>query len=201
MAFLEKMDRLRVAPAKESLLHGDWLQVLPHCPRKFAAVLSDLTSGNVPRSQQRQFYSLIAQSLRPGGFFCDKLLSYPIPHENLDDLLAKYETAPLNLDTLNRFNCEVFFCSDLLSIFGKVDTDRFYAYLRDRHVGPALKAILQHLPRVTPPGMTWHYGQPWEVVQRSFDPTLHCTDEVLEDSPSPYAHRLRLLRWDIVEME
>ena len=82
------------------------------------------------------FYCLVAESLRPGGMFCDKLLSYPIPHEPLGELLDKYESAPLNLDTVNRFNCEVFFCSELLTTFGRVDTSRFYDYLRKMGPGP-----------------------------------------------------------------
>ena len=193
--FFEKMNRLRVTASNDTLLQGDWMQTLPGCAGRFAAVLSDLTSGNVPYSQQTEFYSLVAQSLRPGGIFCDKLLSYPIPHEPLDALLAKYETAPLNLDTLNRFSCEVFFCSELLSIFGQVDTDLFYGHLRQMHIGPTVRAILERLPLITPPGMTWYYGHPWNTVRELFDPTLYCCDEQLEGDCSPYAHRLRLLRW------
>ena len=196
MAFFEKMNRLRVTPSNETLLPGDWMQTLPDCANKFAAVLSDLTSGNVPYSDQKTFYFLIAKSLRPCGIFCDKLLSYPLPHEHLETLLAKYETAPFNLDTLNRFNCEVFFCSDLLSLFGKVDTDRFYAHLRNKSLGPTVRAILEQLPLITPPGMTWYYGTPWDVVRTLVDGRLRCSDDQLEGEPSPYANRLRLLRWD-----
>ena len=137
------------------------MQTLPDCSGRFAAVLSDLTSGNIPYEQRSEFYSLVVESLRPGGMFCDKLLSHPIPHERLDELLDKYESAPLNLDTVNRFNCEVFFCSELLTVFGRVDTNRFYNHLRQRSLGPTVRAILDRLPLVTPPGMTWDYGKPW----------------------------------------
>ena len=197
LSFLEKMNRLRVTPDTDKVLHGDWMCVLRRCAGRFAAVLSDLTSGNVARAKQEEFYSLIAESLRPGGVFCDKLLSHPIPHERLDELLAKYETAPLNLDTLNRFNCEVFFCSELLTTFGRVDTDLFYAHLNDMRPGPTVRAILRQLPRVTPPGMIWHYGESWDAVRELFDPRFRCTDERLEEWPSPYAARLRLLRWEV----
>ena len=78
-AFLARMNGLRVRPSTETVLYGDWMQTLPGYSGRFAAVLSDLTSGNVPYKQRREFYSLIAESLRPGGMFCDKLLSYPIP--------------------------------------------------------------------------------------------------------------------------
>ena len=198
MTFLERMNRLRVrmTTGSETVLEGDWMQTLPNYVGAFAAVLSDLTSGNVPYPQQREFYSLVAASLRPGGMFCDKLLSHPIPHERLDLLLDKYERAPLNLDTLNRFNCEVFFCSELLTKFGRVDTNRFYEYLCDLQLGPTVRAILDRLPSITPKGMTWDYGKPWRLVQEVFDPRLYCSDDHLEKGESPYANRLRCLRWD-----
>ena len=65
LQFLEKMNRLRVTPPNETLIPGDWIQTLPDCANKFAAVLSDLTSGNVPYPDQKTFYSLIAQSSSP----------------------------------------------------------------------------------------------------------------------------------------
>ena len=200
-SFLEQMNQLRVTTAHETLVQGDWMQTLPDSAGRFAAIFSDLTSGNVPYSQQKDFYSLIAQSLRPGGIFCDKLLTYPIPHESVDALLTKYEAEPVNLDTVNRFNCEMFFCSALLSRFGKVDTDRFYAYLRQKNLGLTVRAILERLPLITPPGMTWYYGLPWTLVRDVVDSRLFCSAEQVEVEPSPYAKRLRLLRWTRVRDE
>ena len=198
LTFLERMNRLRVnaIPGTETVLAGDWMETLPGCDGNFFVVLSDLTSGNVPYKQQGEFYTLVADSLQTGGMFCDKLLSYPIPHERLNVLLDKYENAPLNLDTVNRFNCEVFFCSELLTLFGRVDTDRFYEYLSRMQIGPMVRAILDRLPKVTPPGMTWDYGKPWNVIQTVFDSRLQCSDDRLERGDSPYANRLRCLRWD-----
>ena len=196
MKFHAEMDLLRVRPTAETILQGDWMQTLPTCSGRFAAVLSDLTSGNIPYRQRGDFYSLVAESLRSGGMFCDKLLSHPIPHERLDNLLDKFENSPVNLDTVNRFNCEVFFCSELLDEFGLVDTGWFYDRLRQMRSGPTVDAILDRLPYITPPGMTWYYGRPWNVVREEFDPRLHCSDERMEGGDSPYANRLRCLRWD-----
>lgn len=196
LTFLGKMNRLRVRPDTDTLLHGDWMSTLPTCQRRFAAVLSDLTSGNVPYEHRRRFYSLVADSLRPGGMFCDKVLSHPIPHERLDVLLPKYEHAPLNLDTVNRFSCEVFFCSELLATFDRVDSSGFYKHLRGLSPGPTVAAILDRLPLITPLGMTWYYGRSWEDVRQEFDPRLHCSDDAPEATGSPYANRLRCLRWD-----
>ena len=194
--FIEKMNQLRVTQNQETVLHGDWMQVLPDCFERFSAVLSDLTSGNVVYHKRSNFYSLIAESIRPGGMFCDKLLSHPIPHHALDQLIDKYEEEPLNVDTLNRFNCEAFFCSELLTMFGRVDTSRFYKHLDQMRLGPTVRAIVNQLPCITPRGMTWDYGRPWCRVRASFDSRLHCSDDIIEDGESPYARRLRCLRWD-----
>ena len=194
--FLHKMNKLRVTQTRESVIVGDWMQTLPTCIAHFDAIISDLTSGNIPYTQRRQFYSLITDALRPGGMFCDKFLSHPIPHERLDGLLNRYEDAPLNLDTINRFNCEVFFCSELLSVFGRVETRGFYEYLHTLELGPTVRAILRSLPRITPPGMSWDYGRPWHVLKETFDPRLRCADDRVEGGDSPYAHRLRCLRWN-----
>ena len=196
MEFLKRMNRLRVTTTPETILEGDWIETLPGCVERFSAVLSDLTSGNVPFPKQVEFYSLIAESLQSGGVFCDKFLSHPIPHERLDLLLKKYENAPLNLETVNRFNCEVFFCSELLTKFGRVDTDCFYEYLTSMNHGPTVKAILDHLPKITPGGMTWSYGRPWRVARGVFDYRLHCLCDRIEKGGSPYANRLRCLRWE-----
>lgn len=196
MKFHAEMNRLRVSSNFETVLEGDWFQTLPTCSGRFAAIVSDLTSGNIPYERRREFYSLVTDSLRPGGMFCDKLLSHPIPHEPLDRLLTQYETEPLNLDTVNRFNCEVFFCSELLTEFGRVDTSEFYDHLRGLGPGPTVSAILDRLPYITPRGMTWDYGKPWELVRQEVDSRLYCSDDTLEGGASPYANRLRCLRWN-----
>ena len=201
LSFLGKMDRLRTTQSDETLLKGDWIQTLGNSKGRFAAILSDLTSGNVPYSDQQEFYFRIARSLQPDGIFCDKILSHPIPHERLDDLLAKYETAPFNLDTLNRFNCEVFFCSELLSRFGKVDCDGFYAHLNSKQLGPTNRMLLARLPLITPPGMTWYYGEPWTRMRDVVTRHLYLSTEQLERGSSPYANRLRLVRWNRKEVQ
>ena len=195
-SFLEKMNELRVRESHETILLGDWLRTLRDCEQRFGAVVSDLTSGNVPYSRRKEFYFLIARSLRKAGIFCDKLLSHPIPHENLSQLLQKYEMWPVNLYTINNFNCEVFFCSELLTIYEGVQTDDFYQHIRQLSVGPNVKGILNRLPYVTPPGMSWDYGKPWHLVREDFDQSLQCTDDILEEGNSPYANRLRCIRWD-----
>ena len=194
--FYNKVTRLRTRENAENLIENDWMQSLPTCRGMFSAILSDLTAGNIPYSSRPEFYRLITDALQPEGIFCDKFLSHPIPHENLEQLLNKYERAPLNLDTINRFNCEVLFCSELLSMFNGVDTTQSFQFLNEMNLGPMNRKIMEMLPKITPAKMTWDYGRPWNEVRRAFDPRLHCTVDRLEKGDSPYANRLRCLRWD-----
>lgn len=194
--FLEKMNQLRAWTNAETVKEGDWMQTLPSFGGVFSAILSDLTAGNIQYDSRAEFYNLITDALRPNGIFCDKFLSHPIPHENLGQLLSKYERAPLNLATVNRFNCEVLFCSELLSRFKRVDTSCSFEYLDQLNLGPTNRRIVDLLPKISPAGMTWDYGKPWNEVQQTFDRRLICTDDRPEKETSPYANRLRCLRWE-----
>ena len=196
LEFYNKVNQLRTRGNSENLIKGNWMQSLPTCRGMFSAILSDLTAGNIPYSLRQEFYRLITEALQPRGIFCDKFLSHPIPHENLGQLLKKYERAPLNLYTVNRFNCEVLFCSELLSRFNGVDTTQSFQFLNEMNLGPMNRKIMEELPKITPAGMTWDYGKPWNEVRRAFDPRLDCTVDRLEKGNSPYANRLRCLRWD-----
>ena len=128
---------------------------------------SDLTGGNIPYDERRQFYSTVAGALNKKGLFLDKCLTHPGPHENVEELLEKYEWEPVNWETVNRFNCEVFFCSTLLDTTERVDTTEFYNTLENRKNGENVTKILEMMPQVTPRAMMWYYGREWREVKKS----------------------------------
>ena len=105
---------------------GDWRETLRARRGHYAALLSDLTGGNIPYDERDEFYQTIAWALDDKGIFLDKCLTHPRPHESLQKLLQEYEWQPVNWETVNRFNCEVFFCSTLLDRSERVDTTDFY---------------------------------------------------------------------------
>ena len=189
------MGQLRVHHNSEHWIKGDWLTQLPNYPNTFGAILSDLTSGNIEYEARLDFYQAIATSLAPTGNFLDKVLSHDKPLFEIDEALACYESMPINLDTINRFNCEVFFYSTLIEKFGCVDTTAFYEDLRQRTEIPRLLRILKELPKITPPGMKWYYGQPWTRVSGYCKRSLALVSEVAEHQSSPYARGLRLVTW------
>ena len=127
--------------------------------------------------------------------FLDKCLTHPGPHEKLEDLLEKYEWQPVNWETVNRFNCEVFFCSTLLDRSERVDTTDFYATLREKPRGENVRRILQMMPQVTPEGMKWYYGRRWNEIKAVYEKHLVAMDTLEEKNESPYYGRMKCIAW------
>ncbi len=111
--FYQAMTQARVYCNAENLVNGGWLDTLPTLKGKFAAILSDLTSGNIPYDQRVQFYEGIEGSLMEGGMFFDKVLTHTGCNLSFDSLVEKYSTLPLNLLHINYFSSEMLFCSEL----------------------------------------------------------------------------------------
>jgi hypothetical protein len=187
------MSRLRAQSSPEVLEKGDWLESLARFESHFGAILSDLTSGNVPYADRATFYGLIARALRGGGFFCDKLLSNEQPLLCLDELLDSYAQRPLNLLYINAFVCEVFFCSELLRVRELVDASLFYEVLRERARSPRQRAFVWVNRRTIPPGSLWYYGRPWQQLSPGYCAELTAVDSVDEERWSPFYGRARTL--------
>ncbi len=191
-AFHDQMGRMRCYRNSEKLVEGDWLETLPQYKRRFGAILSDLTSGNIPYEHREQFYLSISRALVPGGCFVDKLLTHPIPHERLAVLEKRYRLAPLNLATFNRFSCEFLFCSELLDLKSEVDSTLFYKVLAERLTEPRLNFLLTGAQKITPKGCKWWYGRPWRELRSSYFAHLKTVASVSDIPDSPYAGRSRL---------
>ena len=195
MEVCARMTRLRTGSTEEIFVEGDWRKTLGERRGQYAALLSDLTGGNIPYDERSAFYKTIASALEEEGLFLDKCLTHPGPHENLEELLEKYEGQPVNWDTVNRFNCEVFFCSTLLDNSQRVDTSGFYSKLQERSHGENVARILQMMPYVTPEGMVWYYGRPWIEIKAMYEQYLVAFDTLEEKSDSPYYQRMKCIAW------
>jgi hypothetical protein len=115
-AFYDAMSRSRVHDNQEMFVQGDWTTTLSQHRGKFAVILSDLTSGNVPYEQRAKFYADLESALLVGGVFCDKVLTHSIPTLAIAPLSEKYERLPLNLVHINHFSSEMLFCSELIDL-------------------------------------------------------------------------------------
>lgn len=189
----KRMSRLRSFNTAETFICGDWIDVLRKQKETFVAILSDLTSGNLPYERHRDFYSAISSALVPGGLFLDKILTFARPKLQLRSLLTKYHKLPPNLLYVNHFSCEVLFCSTLLNLRERVDSTLFYSILEERCRGDEnLETFLAQATHVTPLDTIWYYGRPWKriepVYHEFFRPLHHSAEERL----SPFAGFVQL---------
>lgn len=189
------MNQLRIYDTSETWVHDNWLAALKPYRSAFGLVMSDLTSGNVSYACRTELYQLIADSLLESGEFADKVLAHTRPLPPIEEILHKYETLPLNLETINRFNCEAFFFSDLITKYGCVDSSAFYQDLGERSLTKRLARIMKELPKITPAGMKWHYGRTWTEQLPYYHNALVLLEELNEQHESPYADGLRLTKW------
>ena len=191
LKFLKAMTALRVTDSVEKVVEGDWLQTLTQAKNTFGAVLSDLTSGNIPYHGRREFYRAVEGMLARGGVFLDKVLTHGDELRPVTRLLDRYASLPVNLLYVNYFSCEVLFCSDLLKVNETVDSSAFYAELDRICVSPRLRAFATQARLITPEQCVWWYGRSWTRLEPNYCPAL-IRERVDEDeSTSPYAGNLK----------
>lgn len=191
--FYKQMTEYRAFNNKEILIKGDWLNTLDNYTNCFHLILSDLTSGNVPYESRKKFYSSITNSLVTGGGFFDKVLTHEIPNLLISELEKKYDQLPINLITINNFNCEMLFCSELLEISQKVDTSLFYQILEKKIRSPKVLRFLEECKNnITPCGFTWWYGKSWNTIKKTYCVELKPYMVFDEEETSPYYLRAKL---------
>ena len=189
------MSSLRTEDNAETLIKGDWRTTLEEREGRYEALVSDLTGGNIAYEERDGFYERIAGALTENGLFLDKCLTHPIAHEKVEELLEKYEWGPVNWGTVNEFNCEMFFASELLNETNEVVTSRFYQRLKGMEAGRTVKRLLEMLPEVTPRGMRWYYGKEWREVRPAYGRHLEQVGEEKEEIKSPYNGRMKCITW------
>ncbi len=192
-AFHYLVSKQRVYQNPEVIVWGDWLNTLSDTKNRYAAILSDLTSGNIDYINRAKFYSAIAKALHKDGLYLDRILTHSIPNERVDALCEKYDKLPLNLTNINYFSCEFLFCSELLSLCGRVDSTKFYKVLHERLQTQRLKRFLEFCPLITPSDCVWWYGRSWGDLANDYERNLDVIESIDEPATSPYTLRARLL--------
>jgi hypothetical protein len=192
-SFYEQTSCMRCFSNHENLILDDWLYGLPKFRNQFAAILSDLTQGNVAYCDRLQFYSSIALALREDGIFIDKVLLFEDSGKrSLRELEKKYSRLPPNLVYVNYFNCEFLFCSELLDIKQLVDTTLFYDLLDQRFEEPVLRKLLAECLKITPRDGVWYYGKEWKDIEPQYCYALEVINSFEEEQFSPYYGNLKI---------
>jgi len=190
--FYELTTGHRIYKNKETLVHGDWLETLQKFPNNFSLIVSDLTSGNVSYDLRDKFYSDIQNALILGGVFFDKILTHNKKFLNVDILLKKYEKLPINWVTINYFSCELLFCSELLKINEKVETNKFYKQLDSASNNKRIKKFIEMSKIITPTEFIWYYGKSWSELKLGYCNKLTLLNEIEDELGSPYLGFVKL---------
>ncbi|MCX6154096.1 MAG: hypothetical protein NT007_08050 [Candidatus Kapabacteria bacterium] len=184
--FYNLSKKQRIYNNEEIFVQGDWLETLEKYPNHFALIVSDLTSGNISYIHRKKFYLDIENALLNEGHFFDKVLTHSNNFLSIDKLLNKYKTLPLNLVTINYFNCEMLFCSELLMEKEIVNTDYFFRKLESLTTNQRILRLIELVKLITPPGFIWFYGKHWIELQSDYCKNLIKISEYEDEIQSPY---------------
>ncbi len=191
LEFYKSTKSIRIYNNYENLIEGDWLDTIEKYPNIFSLILSDLTSGNIPYEKRKKFYQDIENSLQNRGIFYDKVLTHSNVFLNSDYLIEKYKNLPLNWIEVNRFSCEMLFCSDLLRINEVVDTNLFYSLIESRTSNPRIEQFVKLSKIITPLNFIWYYGKLWQELKPEYCPNLKVINISEDVKQSPYFKRLK----------
>lgn len=179
--------------AKEIIVHGNWIDTLFDYQERFDVILSDLTSGNISYDNRYRFYNGICLSLRDSGLFFDRILTKQVPFIDLEKLIKKYSILEVNCRTVNSFNCEVMFCSTLLS--NKecvVDTNCFYEILIRRNI-PRISEFVKACYSITPRDCIWWYSLDWAEEEKLYKSFFSIIKKYDEPENSAYYKRAKFM--------
>jgi hypothetical protein len=147
---------------REQLVLRDWRHLPDSTMNRYVAVLSDLTIGNLPYDEQPGLYEIVRRMLSVGGIFADRMVSFERPGQSLQLLDDSYGRTPLTGETMNRFNADYLFSSELVTTYQIVDTTKFLAILAERFAqNNHLLAFQRAVQDLTPSGHLWYYGRLW----------------------------------------
>lgn len=186
ISFYEAMSKSRVYQNPETIIEGDWLNTLPLYKNSLGLVLSDFTSGNLTYELRPKFYSSIENALVDGGLFCDKVLTHTGTNLDLNILIKKYSSMPLDILYVNFFICEALYLSELLDINQVLDTSLFYSLLEEKSKNQRINAFIDQAKKIIPPGGIWYYGVKWENLLPDYCPNLRPMIVDDDESWSPY---------------
>jgi hypothetical protein len=190
-SFFERSFKEKIYNNPEIFIHGNWLETIEKYPDKFSLIVSDLTSGNIEYKDRTKFYLDIENALRAGGHFYDKVLTHHdfIP---IDALIEKYKHLPINNCSVNYFNCEFLFCSDLLEKEGIVKSTVFYDTISNLTSNLRIQKFVEKSKFITPENFQWYYGKLWNELKCEYCINLQlitCNDDFLL---SPYYKRVKI---------
>ena len=176
-----------------SLIVGDWTEVLEGMPGRFSAILSDLTSGNIPYAARDRHYKAIHSALRNGGVFADRVLTLESPLVSRKSIYAEFGQRPISLESVNELNCRLLFTSDVASGTEELKIAKILQTARNEWTSDIGQAYLEALTLITPSNGIWWYGRSWSELRNEHVPLLQEIDNIPEPIGSIYNGFARLI--------
>jgi len=189
--YLETFEYKVYRDVSEYVIWGDWLRTIRNLNRKFDVILSDLTSGNIPWHLRSKFYNYISGALKPDGLYVDRLLAKQIEWYDKKALIQKYVELPVNIKTVNQFNCEMLFCSNFVASSKTVDTTAIYDELLAFDI-PKINLFVSKCYSITPRECKWWYGEDWEDEKKLYCKHFRILQQYDEPTDSAYYGRCKL---------
>lgn len=110
---------------------------------------------------------------------------------SLSEIEDKYRNLPINLETVNMFNCEALFGSELLE-GGIINTTFFYEELRKNYKNDkVLTKFVEKCHLITPEECVWYYGVAWERLRNDYFAYYRSSTAIDDIEGSPYYGRTK----------
>ncbi len=180
ISFLDSLSHLSIDCDRETVIEGDWLDVLPDFRGQCTVVVSDTTLGNVRFGSQDSLQTLMCGALGPEGMLFDRVLHYREGLCSWDSINEAFRFLPLNLETANLFNIMGVFRSPVVAEIGMVCARDAYASAVKQN--PHLKRIAELSKLwVTPEACEWYYTGRYRNPVKVYSQFLSSVQEVNYD--------------------
>ncbi len=177
ISFLKSISHLSIQSEAETIVEGDWLEILPKFKGQYSLVVSDITLGNIPFEQQSDLQKLMCDALKPDGILFDRILHYRDGLCNWDLIGETFRYLPLNLETVNLFSIMALFRSPVIKNIGKLDTTIAYDTVVKKHY--FLKKISNLTKKyVTPTNCIWWYNGIFKNPLKTYSNFLTSSQEI-----------------------
>jgi len=174
------------------VLIGDWTDILERNQSRFLAILSDLTSGNVPYAERARHYSAVSASLADGGLFIDRVLTLEGRIRSRSEVYDAFDHRPVSIESINDLNCKLLFTSDLHQD-EELRVDHLLRRASAEWSSDIGRAFLASLSLVTPAVGRWWYGRSWALLEQEHGYGLTLVHDYPEPPGSAYEGHARLL--------
>lgn len=177
ISFLNSLSHLSIESEVETIVEGDWLDVLQEYRGKCDVIISDTTLGNIPFEKQDFLQTSMCETLQPDGILFDRIVHYRDGLCNWELINETFRFLPVNLETANLFHIMAVFRSPTIAEIGRVNAKSAY----DAVIGQNPKLLrIAELTKlwVTPEMCEWYYDGKYRHPFKNYEHFLSSLNEI-----------------------